>query len=198
MWWLKLAHEFTYRQGDALIEEKLRPPSIQVDRVISEVVGEERRKESRSNPSARFQIGLLMNKKKITRKTKKKTSKIKHKHDWAWWGDYDYLGPGTPFTAKAQAGVEPKNWIDMMAYGHDHYYSESADMLPGARSVMRGGADIVFGLGMVGSGFSPWSDLTFGERLLALGAGGALVGQGGFRAHPLTALPMAIVDWVKY
>ena len=132
----------------------------------------------------------------LYRPSEKKTSQLPQ-HNWGPWGKYEYLGPGTPYTRKAKAGVAPRNWLDTMAYGHDHYYSQSKRLGPG-RTIMRGGADIVFGGGMIGSGFSPWSDLSLSERVLALGSGSALVVQGGVRAHPLTALPMAIVDLVFY
>ena len=144
-----------------------------------------------------------LKKKTTTTAAKKKITKTEltfdHVHDWGPFGEYQYLGAGTPFSRKSAAGVNPKNWLDTMAYGHDYYYEKSSGGTPGLqRTITRGGADLIFGLGMIGSGFSPWSDLSLGDRALALGSGAALFTQGALRAHPVTALPMALYDWIAY
>jgi hypothetical protein len=33
-------------------------------------------------------------------------------HDWGIFGEYEYLGPGTPYTQKIEAGVQPRNDLD--------------------------------------------------------------------------------------
>ncbi|HIB65828.1 MAG TPA: hypothetical protein EYO33_12145 [Phycisphaerales bacterium] len=42
----------------------------------------------------------------------KGTSKKMAKHDWGPFGQYEYLGPGTPYKAKQKAGVVPVNQLD--------------------------------------------------------------------------------------
>jgi len=33
-------------------------------------------------------------------------------HDWGFFGKYEYLGAGTPYAAKTEAGVLPRNDLD--------------------------------------------------------------------------------------
>jgi len=48
---------------------------------------------------------------------------------------------------------------------------------------------------MVTAGLNPWSDAPL---VLSVLSGAALIGQGLARIHPLTFVPMAIIDSVAY
>jgi len=123
-------------------------------------------------------------------------------HDWGFFGEYEYLGPGTPYTLKRRAGVEPKNDLDRIAMYHDSQYSWTAQhTLPGGAMVtsgMRGLADYGAGAAMMTASLNPWSDLTMKDRALAFVAGDVLMIQGILRLSPPTMLGMVFLDWLFY
>ena len=123
-------------------------------------------------------------------------------HDWGFFGEYEYLGAGTPYALKRRAGIEPVNELDRIAMYHDSQYSWTAQhTLPGTgiiTSGMRGIADYGAGAAMMTASFNPWSGLTMKERALAFVAGDVLMVQGLLRLTPLTWGPMAFLDWLFY
>lgn len=123
-------------------------------------------------------------------------------HDWGFFGEYEYLGPGTPYAAKRRAGIEPRSELDRLAMYHDSQYSWTAQhTLPGGAmltSGMRGLADYGAGAAMVTAAINPWSSLTMKERALAFVAGDVLMFQGILRLSPPTMLGMVFLDWLFY
>ena len=120
-------------------------------------------------------------------------------HDWGIFGEFQYLGAGTPYRQKMAAGVEPTNDLDRIAMYHDGQYSWSGEHLRGAtRNVFRGGMDYGAGSAMQVAALNPWSDLTAGERALAFVAGTALTLQGVLRLNPVFWLPGSIADIIIY
>jgi len=120
------------------------------------------------------------------------------KHDWGYFGEYEYLGPGTPYTAKANEAIQPVNEIDAMAQRHDSQYQWSENNLnaPGAaltKSLFRGVVDYGAGAAMWVASFNPFNDLTFKDRVLGILAGEGLMIQGIVRVSPVgwTVGPMA-------
>jgi hypothetical protein len=118
-------------------------------------------------------------------------------HDWGPFGEYEYLGKGTPYQEKAARGIEARNRIDEIAAYHDRHYSDSAHY-PAYRSGIRGLADFGAGSAMLNASLNPFNDLVFRDRGLGLLAGTGLIIQGVARIHPVTALGMAVVDWAAY
>jgi len=123
-------------------------------------------------------------------------------HDWGIFGEFEYLGAGTPYTKKREAGIKPRNDLDKIAMYHDSQYSWTAQhALPGTglmKSGQRGIADYGAGAAMMTAAFNPWSDLSFKERVLGVIAGEALMLQGILRLDPATYLPMVVVDLIFY
>ncbi len=149
------------------------------------------------NPSTR----MLMNS-SVSIRTQPSTSKqIEGStfpvHDWGVFGEYEYLGPGTPYTSKHRAGIKPKNRIDEIAMSHDRYYQETQDY-PAGRSQVRGPVDFGAGSAMVNASVNPYNDLTWKDRILGFVAGSGLIIQGVARVHPVTTLPMGLLDYVVY
>ena len=123
-------------------------------------------------------------------------------HDWGFFGEYEYLGAGTPYTLKRRAGITPRNELDRLAMYHDSQYSWTAPhTLPGGALVtsgIRGVADYGAGAAMVTAVTNPWSGLTMKERVLAFVAGDVLMVQGILRLSPPTMLGMVFLDWLFY
>jgi hypothetical protein len=123
-------------------------------------------------------------------------------HDWGFFGEYEYLGPGTPYRAKRAAGILPRNELDRLAMYHDSQYSWTAQhTLPGGAVVtsgIRGVADYGAGAAMMTASLNPWSGLTMKERVLAFVAGDVLMIQGILRLSPPTMLGMVFLDWLFY
>jgi len=123
-------------------------------------------------------------------------------HDWGFFGEYEYLGAGTPYTAKRKAGILPKNDLDRIAMYHDSQYSWTAQhTIPGTGLVtsgIRGVADYGAGAAMMTAAINPWSDLELKDRALAFVAGDVLMVQGLMRLNPVTWVGMALVDWLFY
>jgi len=123
-------------------------------------------------------------------------------HDWGPFGTYEYLGPGTPYTAKQKAGILPVNQLDKISMYHDSQYKWTGERtLPGTALVtsgIRGLADYGAGAAMVTAAFNPWSGLGFSDRVLGLVAGDLLMTQGFLRLNPITMGPMAIIDAIFY
>lgn len=117
-------------------------------------------------------------------------------HNWGRFGRYEYLGAGTRATEKYQSGIKPVNALDRLAMKHDLDYVRTAG-LP-LKRVKRAISDYATGSGMLLQTVNPWSDLTLGDRIFGTMAGSGLVIQGVARVHPITALPMAFVDWYFY
>lgn len=120
-----------------------------------------------------------------------------HRHDWGVFGEYQYLGKGTPATRKTEAGVQPRNEIDRLAQEHDLYYVRTRDF-KGMRSPVRGFVDYGAGSAMILTSANPWMDLTGSERLLGVIAGTGLIAQGLLRLWPKTVLGMGLVDRFFY
>jgi len=116
-------------------------------------------------------------------------------HDWGPFGQYEYLGPGTDYAGKHEAGVKPKNDLDRIAKSHDAGYEESKDLMTAGKLLIRGTHDLGAGAAMIVAGLNPWSDAPL---LLSLGSGAALIGQGILRFHPVTMFPMAVADHLLY
>ncbi len=104
-------------------------------------------------------------------------------HDWGVFGEYEYLGPGTPAAAKTKAGVMPINDLDKIAQIHDLHYTKTADWDLG-KSMVRGFTDFGAGSAMINATFNPWSDLSFKDRGLGLIAGTGLIAQSVARLFP--------------
>jgi len=123
-------------------------------------------------------------------------------HDWGIFGEYEYLGPGTPYTAKRDAGIVGRNELDEIARMHDSQYAWTAEhTMPGTgiiTSGARGIADYGAGSAMILSSLNPWSGLSFKERLLGLAAGTGLQAQGIFRLSPGGWVIMPLVDKYVY
>ena len=123
-------------------------------------------------------------------------------HDWGYFGEYEYLGPGTPYQKKMEAGIQPRNDLDAIAQMHDSQYSWTAQhTIPGTALVtngMRGIADYGAGAAMMTAAINPWSDLTMKDRALAFVAGDVLMIQGILRLSPPTMLGMGIIDLLFY
>lgn len=123
-------------------------------------------------------------------------------HDWGYFGEYEYLGPGTPYTQKIEAGIQPRNDLDAIAQMHDSQYSWTAQhTVPGTgliTSGIRGVADYGAGAAMVNASINPWSDLTMKDRVLAFGAGQGLMFQGILRLSPPTMLGAWMLDKILY
>jgi len=123
-------------------------------------------------------------------------------HDWGIFGEYEYLGPGTPYTKKRKAGVKPRNDLDKIAMYHDSQYvwSEQHNFLGTglSKSIQRGVADYGAGAAMMTAAFNPWSDLSFKERVLGVIAGEALMIQGLIRLAPETWIVGVGLDLIFY
>lgn len=123
-------------------------------------------------------------------------------HDWMMFGEFEYLGPGTPYSAKQRAGILPRSDLDRIAMYHDSQYSWTGQHVePISRilsSGIRGVSDYGAGAAMMTAAFNPWSDLRLDERVLAFAAGDFLMVQGLFRLNPGTWLGMIMVDWLFY
>jgi hypothetical protein len=150
------------------------------------------------NPSTR----ALMNSSISNQMEKPPKTKEFPVHDWGVFGEYEYLGPGTPYTAKHRAGIRPRNRLDQIAYYHDQQYSwTEKHSIPGTRVVtsgIRGISDYGAGSAMIVASVNPWSDLGFKDRVLGLIAGTGLQIQGILRLNPATMIPMAIIDQTFY
>jgi len=46
-------------------------------------------------------------------------------HEWGIFGEYEYLGLGTPYALKMEAGTKPRNPVDKIAMYHDEQYLNS-------------------------------------------------------------------------
>ena len=120
-------------------------------------------------------------------------------HDWGIFGKYEFLGAGTPYTQKIEAGTEPRNDLDRIAMYHDGQYAWTEDRMFGIqKSVSRGVVDYGAGAAMTTAAFNPWSDLTMKDRLLAFGAGQALMVQGILRINPAFFLAGVVADIIFY
>ena len=109
---------------------------------------------------------------------------------------YQYLGPGTQLTKRQELGIEPINDLDRIAMFHDQGYENSSSNRMGvARAAERGFYDLSSGTMMIGAAVNPLSDAPLGLSLLS---GTALLAQGILRIHPMTLVPMGIVDALFY
>lgn len=118
---------------------------------------------------------------------------------------YQYLGPGTKYKTRQSLGIEPINDLDRIAMIHDGQYSRTGSsnaaglpVMPIGRSAVRGIADLGAGSAMMNAAYNPWSDLGWTDRGYAAGSGAALLVQGVLRLHPVTMLPMALIDSILY
>lgn len=134
--------------------------------------------------------------------TDSRTEKRLPVHDWGPFGQYEYLGPGTPYREKQRAGIKPRNDLDQIAAYHDSQYAWTAEhSLPGGALVtsgIRGISDYGAGSAMIVSAFNPWSNLSWKDRLLGVIAGTGLQIQGIIRLNPSTMVPMAVIDQAVY
>ena len=114
-------------------------------------------------------------------------------HDWGIFGEYEYLGPGTPYTKKREAGVKPRN-------DSQYSWSEQHNFLGTglSKNIQRGVADYGAGAAMTVAAFNPWSDLSFKDRVLGALAGEGLMIQGVFRLAPETWLGGIMLDLLFY
>ena len=124
-------------------------------------------------------------------------------HDWGYFGEYEYLGPGTDYYGKAKAGVKPRNRIDELAMMHDSQYEWTDKELsaPGMgvpKSVARGLSDYGAGAAMMTAAFNPWENLSFDERVLGYIAGTALMMQGSIRLTPVGWVAGPLLDVIFY
>jgi len=123
-------------------------------------------------------------------------------HDWGVFGEYEYLGAGTPYTAKHRAGIKPRNELDQIAYYHDQQYAwTEKHSMPGTgviTSGARGISDYGAGSAMIVTSLNPWSSLSWKDRLLGLVAGTGLQVQGIFRLTPAGWVVMPAVDKYVY
>jgi len=120
-------------------------------------------------------------------------------HDWGMFGQYEYLGPGTPYVEKREAGISGINILDQQAMRHDAQYEATDGLtMPGIRSHVRGVADIGSGSSMLISSVNPWSSADTSERILSAAAGAALLAQGTLRLAPQTRLMMVVLDRIFY
>jgi len=109
---------------------------------------------------------------------------------------YQYLGPGTQYLKRQKLGIEPINMLDRIAMYHDKGYEVSSSNRMGiARAMERGFYDLSSGTMMIGAAVNPMSDAPLGLSLLS---GTALLAQGLLRIHPVTLVPMGIVDLLFY
>jgi len=109
---------------------------------------------------------------------------------------YQYLGPGTQYLKRQELGIEPINDLDRIAMYHDKGYETSASNRMGtSRALERGFYDLSSGTMMIGAAVNPMSDAPIGLSLLS---GTALLAQGLLRIHPVTLVPMGVVDWLFY
>lgn len=120
-------------------------------------------------------------------------------HDWGIFGEYEFLGAGTLYTQKIEAGIVPVNELDRIAMFHDGQYSWSDSNLVGIqKNIFRGGMDYGAGSAMTVSAFNPWSDLTLKDRSLALVAGQGLILQGALRLNPAFWMAGTAADFIFY
>ena len=120
-------------------------------------------------------------------------------HDWGIFGEYEFLGPGTPYRQKMAEGVEPRNELDRISMYHDGQYSWSESHMFGVqKNIFRGGMDYGAGAAMTLAAFNPWSDLTMKDRTLAFIAGQGLMTQGILRMNPAFWLAGATADLLFY
>ena len=120
-------------------------------------------------------------------------------HDWGIFGKYEFLGAGTPYTQKIEAGVQPRNELDRIAMFHDGQYAWTDQRMLGIqKSVARGVVDYGAGAAMTVAAFNPWSDLTMKDRTLALIAGQGLMTQGILRVNPAFFLAGMVADIIFY
>ena len=118
------------------------------------------------------------------------------RHDWGPFGEYEFLGPGTRYSAKERAGIEGINDLDRIAKMHDAGYQHSSDVRSGAhRALERAYHDAGAGSAMILAGLNPWSDAPL---ILSVAAGVSLIAQAGLRIHPVTFLPMGVFDAIFY
>jgi len=118
-----------------------------------------------------------------------------HLYGYNEYQDYNYLGPGTQYKKRQALGIEPINDLDRIAMYHDAGYSSYSGAGYRRRLLTRGFHDLGAGSAMLTAGLNPWSDAPLAMSVLA---GAALITQGILRFHPLTALPMAIIDFTFY
>jgi hypothetical protein len=128
---------------------------------------------------------------------KEKPSKLPT-HDWGIFGEYEFLGAGTPYTQKIEAGTAPRNDLDRIAMYHDGQYAWTDRMMGVQRSVGRGVVDYGAGAAMTVAAFNPWSDLTMKDRVLAFAAGQALMTQGILRLNPAFFVAGVTADIIFY
>jgi len=123
-------------------------------------------------------------------------------HDWGVFGEYEYLGAGTPYTAKSRAGIKPRNELDQIAYYHDQQYAWTEKHSMTGTGVITSGArgisDYGAGSAMIVASLNPWSSLSWKDRLLGLVAGTGLQVQGIFRLTPAGWVVMPAVDKYVY
>jgi len=95
-------------------------------------------------------------------------------HDWGIFGKYEYLGAGTPYALKREAGIKPRNDLDRIAMYHDSQYEFSKQH----NQVVRNYERAVFDIGAGATMISQNTDFS-------ILAGVALVSQGLIRVTPL-------------
>jgi hypothetical protein len=165
-----------------------------------------------------LQEGITVDNLEVVRTTMPVTSKVEQSiidrnmevaypnygtHDWGPFGEYEYLGAGTPYTQKSEAGIKPRNDLDRIAMMHDSQYQMTGDRnyAPGLglmKSGERGLYDYGAGAAMMTAAFNPWSDLTFKDRILAFAAGESLMIQGAIRLSPATWIVGVGLDLIFY
>jgi hypothetical protein len=123
-------------------------------------------------------------------------------HQWGIFGEYEYLGAGTPYTMKREAGVKPRNDLDKVAMYHDSQYrwTSQHNFLGTAlsKNIQRGIADYGAGAAMWTAAINPWSDLGFKERVLGIIAGEGLMMQAAIRISPPTWIAGVGLDLIFY
>jgi len=124
-------------------------------------------------------------------------------HDWGYFGEYEFLGPGTDYYGKRQADVKPRNRIDELAMMHDSQYEWTQENLNEpqfavVKSMTRGLSDYGAGASMWLASLNPFNELSFKDRLLGLLAGEALMIQGAVRLSPVGWTAGPIVDRMIY
>ena len=138
--------------------------------------------------------------KEFEKSEKARTAKVSFPGEYHLWDynsrqRYNYLGPGTQYKKRQALGIEPVNDLDRIAMYHDAGYSSYTGGSSRSRLLTRGFHDFGAGAAMLTAAINPWSDAPFAMSTLA---GAALVAQGILRFHPLTAVPMMIIDFTLY
>jgi hypothetical protein len=98
-------------------------------------------------------------------------------HDWGIFGEYEYLGAGTPYVLKRETGVKPRNDLDKIAMYHDSQYEWSKQHNQVLQNVERSVFDIGAGAAMVSQNTN-----------FSILAGVALISQGLIRVTPIGQL----------